>query len=115
MRVFDFLRRLFGKNPGAQEGEERRSAPSASAEGPVVTPEDEELKKRFDRFEQEALERIRKEAESDLQLPPAERMKKGLNLATTLAVADRIDCPFPFVQLVNRAGVVILMDQEAFD
>ncbi len=66
-------------------------------------------------MEQEALERIRRDKESDLLLPPPERMKKSLNLPTKLAAADRIDGPFPFVTVVNRAGVGITMDREAFD
>jgi hypothetical protein len=116
--MFGFLRRLFGRNlplPGTQEGEGRRSARPAFGEGAIVTHEDAELRKRLDRMEQDALERIRREKESDLLLPPPERMKKSLNLPTKLEAADRIDGPFPFVTIVNRAGVGITMDREAFD
>jgi hypothetical protein len=118
MRMFGFLRRLFGKDPplpGTQEVEGRRSAPPASGDVAVVTQEDDELMKKLDRMEQKALERIRREKESDLLLPLPERMKKSLNLPTKLAAADRMDAPFPYVTIVNRAGVGITMDREAFD
>jgi hypothetical protein len=96
----------------------QRSAVTSSSdrERCAVTQEDEGLRKRLAEREQKALERIRRERESDLLLPPEELLKKRFHLPTTLAAADKVDGPsYPFVTVVNQYGLRMIMDYEAFD
>jgi tetratricopeptide (TPR) repeat protein len=112
MGIFrEFLRRLLGKDPPSHRdpvGEASRPpAPSVRHDG--ATHEDEELKKRLDNLEKEALKRIRSERENEPQASGPRRRK-----LPRPASVQQLGENSPMVAF-QQGNVQMVMDQDAFD
>jgi hypothetical protein len=119
--MFDFLRRLFGRNrPGAP----RRQAAHARAPQP---PDDPELRQILDRIDRKWADALHQERTAEALLTPRERIKKRLNLPTELPAdyrADqpvpvlspaRIGSPVPMIVVVNNVGIGLNMPRALFE
>jgi len=118
--MFDFLRRLFGRNrPGTPPQEVARET------GPEP-PADPELQQILDRIDRKWTNVLQQERAAEALLTPRERIKKRLNLPTQLPADYRADAPVavlspahriaaPMIVVVNNVGIGLNMPRVLFE
>src|SRR5262249_4913539 len=120
--MFDFLRRLFGRNrPGAPRRQD------AHATGPQPS-DDPELQQILDQIDRKWTSALHQERAAEALLTPRERIKKRLNLPAELpADYDRADqpisvlspapiaSPVPTIVVVNNVGIGLRMPRVLYE